>query len=1031
MVEGIDVRSLLTLPEGETLEFKAKAYVLSNQAHKTKFAKTLACLANTPRVGNAYIVLGVKKYRDGSFSLWGIDPDGIDDADLQGIAASLLEPCPRFSYQVSQVDGKYLGLIIIPRGHGLALPAVPKKTQSPKLIEGRYYYRHGSQNVPASVSEQAQIWSWFLGIDRAEGLRESSQGDPLVDVLAESRRSQKLSTSGSYPDGQLNAESLLHGPIEALGLNSAVEQAQHLTGTSPTDAARMYRDISGALRNRFPGYADQFELLHATALKSAGYFGTSHDVLMDLAIRDLFEKSEPQPMFGVAEGLQELNNSVDEVRRARGAAVTSFARWHETPGALQELADYFDKLGPDDPYTPYFAVLFAEAALADREFQVVLDREELLGRTVEHDRGGTALRIQIALADAGILRGWPDLADAVDSSLFSPAERTYVCLRAGRWYAWKGQLASAEEFYRRAVEFGASASLDLDVENALWSLTQLYTFPNRADELIRTNQLALSIQGSSSYVTVNSRTRQHAYQYLVDEKLPDAHLWSRHRLLESVRSGCLMDELESHAILARIYRQAGERHAALEHAVLSGVNSLAKPIAAELDAWPTFIADVVRSRAPWVRPVALTTLEHAGDLAPVNVSRSLAHELIDQLEDDADDVRIAPVLFRALWAIVLEATDDDLERLVRTLMRLAPRAPGRYLLTDPGVGLLAGRLYRFRPAARRRAASILAEMAVGGHTYDWKRALDECGEDIATLVSAFESVAERERHDLADPLSDLGHLNTATRLLWSDRLKFVEQHPLGERSEYSLLSRYDVPKQFLEEQEVETVDRYVQKLVAIGSDHHEAIVNRASALNSATTAVELLSTLRKRELFGLVRPLTGPEARVSALDEYQSRTLHPLSRFRISMGNVSDVRAAALRFLAWSAAGSEERSNTLETALGWLGSESEVLQRAGAAVLTIPHLLVPRVRSVELAGHPNPWVRQAAATLASTQQPPDIAILERLASDSHRLARIRVIYAIERIRDFAPEAYMHIGSLLRHDRSAIVRAIAADILDPP
>ena len=431
---------------------------------------------------------------------------------------------------------------------------------------------------------------------------------------------------------------------------------------------------------------------------------------------------------------------------------------------------------------------------------------------------------------------------------------------------------------------------------------------------------------------------------------------------------------------------------------------------------------------PWVRPIALASLEHVGDLAPVDVSRSLAHEFIDQLEDDADEPRIAPVLFRALWAVVLEATDDDLERLMRTLMRVAPRDPGRYLLTDPGVGLLAGRLYRFRPAARQRAASVLAEMAVGGHTYDWMRALGECGDDIAALVSAFEGVAEREGRELAGPLSDLGHLNTATRLLWSDRLQFVEQHPLGERSEYSLLSRYDVPKQFLEEQEVVIVDRYVQKLVAIGSDPHEAIVNRAAALDSATTAVELLSTPRKKELFGVVRPLTDQEARVSELDEYQIGTLHPLSRFRISMGNVSDVRAAALRFLARSAMESDDRSDAVETALGWLRSESEVLQRTGAAVLTLPHLLEPRVRSVELAGHPNPRVRRAAVTLASMQQPPDIAILERLASDSYRLVRIRVIYAIEQIRDLAPEAYMRIGSLLRVDRSAIVRAVAADTL---
>ena len=749
---------------------------------------------------------------------------------------------------------------------------------------------------------------------------------------------------------------------------------------------------------------------------------------MELAIRDLFAKAEPHPAQGVDHELRELDSLVDEVRRARGAAVTAFARWHEVPDALPALAQYFDELGSDDTYAPYVAVLLVEAALADRNFQVVLDREDSLRRAVAHDGSDAALRIQIALADAGTPGGWPALIDALDSTRFSDEERTYICLRGGRWYAWNGDLASAEGLYRRAVELGAGADLDLDVENALWSLTRLYAFPERADELLRTNQLALSVHGSRSYVRVNSRTRQRTYQYLANEKLPDAHLWSRYRLLESIRSGCLTDELEAHAILARVYRQAGEQFAALDHAVLGGADALVKVIAPGLGTWTAFIADAARNPAPWVRPVALAALEHVGDLAPSDVSRSLAHDLVDQLEADGNDSRIAPALFRALWSIVLEATDDDLDRLMRMLTRAAPREPGRYLLTDPGVGLLAGRLYRFRPALRSRAASVLAEMAVGGHTSDWVQALDECGEDLHELVAAFERVAEREGTDLAGPFSELGYLNTATRTLWANRLQFVEQHALGERSEYSLLSRYDVPKDFLEEQEAESVDRYVQKLVAIGSDRHEAIVNRAAALDSAATAAELLASDRRRGLFGVIRPLADPETKVSDPDEYQAGTSHPLSRFRISLGNVADIRATALHFLARSAIEPEERSEVMEIAQSWLGEESEVLQRMGAGVLTLPHLSSPELQSTDLARHPNPWVRRAAVALSTMHQRPDIETLERLVSDPSQIVRISVSYALNEIDDVAPAAYEHIVSRLRADQSAVVRAVAAEVL---
>ena len=48
---SIDLASLLELPEGETVDFKATSYDLSNKRKKRDFAKDLASLANTPREG--------------------------------------------------------------------------------------------------------------------------------------------------------------------------------------------------------------------------------------------------------------------------------------------------------------------------------------------------------------------------------------------------------------------------------------------------------------------------------------------------------------------------------------------------------------------------------------------------------------------------------------------------------------------------------------------------------------------------------------------------------------------------------------------------------------------------------------------------------------------------------------------------------------------------------------------------------------------------------------------------------------------
>ena len=148
-------------------------------------------------------------------------------------------------------------------------------------------------------------------------------------------------------------------------------------------------------------------------------------------------------------------------------------------------------------------------------------------------------------------------------------------------------------------------------------------------------------------------------------------------------------------------------------------------------------------------------------------------------------------------------------------------------------------------------------------------------------------------------------------MLWSDRLQFVEQYPLEKHSQYRFPTRFDISRQFLDEQEVEVVDRYVQKLIAIGSNHHEPIRIRATALESAATAVELLSTDRKRELSGTVRPLTDPTTRVSEWDKHQAGTMHSRNRPWMLSGNVADVQAAALFFLARSATEQKDCSDVV------------------------------------------------------------------------------------------------------------------------
>ena len=156
----VDIDRLLRSPESRVVDYKATIYNTSDEKQKRNFAKDVASLANTPREGDAYLVLGVKKNRDGSHDLWGLDRE-VDDNELQSIASSLLEPIPRFLYQAIPYQGVTLGLISV--STDLQSPIVPKKTEDSGFERGKIYFRRGSQNAPASVLEQGQIWDWIRG----------------------------------------------------------------------------------------------------------------------------------------------------------------------------------------------------------------------------------------------------------------------------------------------------------------------------------------------------------------------------------------------------------------------------------------------------------------------------------------------------------------------------------------------------------------------------------------------------------------------------------------------------------------------------------------------------------------------------------------------------------------------------------------------------------------------------------------------------------------------------------------------------
>ena len=1010
MTDAVDLSALLGRPESNTLDFKAKGYDTSNRRSKRDFAKDLASFANTPRETDAYIVLGVKKQLDGTTEILGLDIP-IDDADLQSIASSFLDSVPQFSYQPVWNCGVSLGLITISPNQ--QYPVTPRYTHGEGFTGSTIYFRRGSQNAAASTREQERIWDWFHG----------NINPSTFDAF--------LSAEVLAVRNHIDADALLLGPVQALGLTSEVEDARRLTNESPADAVEIFAVVARDLREKFPAYADRIEMLQATALKSAGSVDESHDLLMKLAIREVFERAAPHLSSEVARDLEALCKEADPMRKARGEAIILFGRCHEYSEVLEHLTDRFDNMDSDDVYKPFIATLFAEVSVAHRDFEVVRSRHEALRRLDAGGNAEIALRIRAALGDAGVQDVWPELIEEAESMLFPSAVGAYTCLRGARWCAWNGQLDKAGDLYRLAVKLGSEAGLDLDVENSLWSLAVVHSLRDFSvetfEQISETRRIALTIEGSRSFVKTNSRTQQHSYQHLSIGQLPAAHLWTQFRLLESIRSGSLMDELDSHSVLARIYIQADEPLNALEHAILGGSQELVKDVAPKISEWPDYLADMLISEAPWVRRTSLMALKFVGDLAPPKVARQLVSELLSQFTKGSYNFRTVPTLLEALGAIILEATDEDIGQLIPYLEQASAREPQSYRLTDPGVLKLAARLYRFRSKFRNQAASILGEMAIGSHTGEWSRSLEECGDDTGELAEAFVRVAERENLDLAGPLSELGHVNEAARALWSSRLKVVAEHPLGKRSSGEIGPRYDVPTEFLRGLESKQSIQYIDKLVAIGSDDGQLSLSREAALAAAANVADVLSDADKRRVFRRVQPLAEQPIQVSSMDEFHASTQHPLSRFRISLGSATDVRASAGWLLGRAATNPDEYIVVRNLALGWVRSDDVVLQDTGASILTFPNISSGGSQSSELARHSNPSVRCQAVWMSDMRENPDVATLERLAADPDRMVRIAVAQALRTAESMDTESYERIRDRLNTDSSAIVRACASEL----
>lgn len=174
---------LLTLPEGETLDFKEQGYRFAEDYGKAKFIKDVISMANTPRDTNSHIVIGVRRSSNGTNTLIGIT-EHPDDELLQSQLTSKIVPVPRFWYEIVRYQDLDFGVITIPPEPVGPFMAIRNFGQT--LLEGVVYFRRGSKNDIAFQKDLGTIMRWMQG-ENTEATKQSLGTDGIVawDTLTE------------------------------------------------------------------------------------------------------------------------------------------------------------------------------------------------------------------------------------------------------------------------------------------------------------------------------------------------------------------------------------------------------------------------------------------------------------------------------------------------------------------------------------------------------------------------------------------------------------------------------------------------------------------------------------------------------------------------------------------------------------------------------------------------------------------------------------------------------------------------------
>jgi hypothetical protein len=824
------------------------------------------------------------------------------------------------------------------------------------------------------------------------------------------------------------ADSLIRGPLVALGLVEGLNQADALADTDPAQAAELVgRVIDRITAEGFPGTTGTLRRQRAELLVAAGQIDEAASVLAELAWADRTNAGVDDD--SQAEGrLRALAKERDlPTVKLVVDAIDAVDRWHQLPhpdlAVAADLALQLDAAG--HPLAADLVLWVAETTVADR--QVLRDGPliDAIHRIIAARASaglGDELTVRLRTAAADLGGDWTDVLRDARAGRIGARMATLVHARYGRHLYLHGQPHDAEVEYSAAVQVGCQAQLGNEAADALYSITQVRVRYGPLDDDINTlPRLAIDLrrQGHTFPLLAGRDPADAGAEALANGNLPSAFRRYRAAIRHAVICGDAAGEQTAHHHVASILLRSGEPVAAVPHIIRCGSNDAVKALT--LPAYVDLRGDVLEG-GHWERATALNVVAMESDLVPDDhVNQYLAVALAGTSEPNRSifGPHVSLMAWKTIASLGDRLPEPDAVTVLTLLDRYIEREPNHYRHTDDDHVAAVARIYESHPTLAPRAADHLAQMVLQdfnlGETVRGaaRRSID----DPHLLLDALRPHAS-SCEAAARILSDYDEQASESLERVARRIDAVLNGPPPKPGHFAFGSDLPNLAQRARGLDEQTRDRLVEHCMSLAEDESRPSQNRSEGMEGVLLLARSFDEPTRAALFDRTLLLARLDLPPTTVDLMLASN-HPLSSFKVNLDNEALPRYA-LQASALLASTPEQAQAVQDRAVSWLTGDEQAINAVAHALDTLDPMHVTIDLAV-LTSHPSHWLRQMAALLAARSTPPAVDLLRALAADDDPRVRRNVAHLLPRIAKGDKTLAAELRKALRADASWMVR----------